>query len=112
MITVMNELDDPVQFGPKQLVPTSKLVRNFSKYLDQALKRPVFISREQEVEAVLINIEEYRELLREEEKVEELYFAVLSLRRLIEHAETLKPTIPMDDVLAEFGLSRDELLEE
>lgn len=64
MNKLIDEFDDPVLFSPTQLVSTSKLVRNLSKYLDQAQKRPIFVSRDQKIEAVLMHIDEYRDLLR------------------------------------------------
>ncbi len=105
------DFDDPVLFGPQQLVPSSKLGKSLGMYLDKAQKRPIFITREHEVEAVLINIDDYRALLLEERKIEELYFAVKALRRLIEHLKSGSPLIDMDEVLKRYGLSRESLAE-
>jgi PHD/YefM family antitoxin component YafN of YafNO toxin-antitoxin module len=102
---------DPVAFGPKQLVSSTKLVRNLSSYIEQSKKRPVFIMRDQEVEAVLVNIDVYRDLLEEEAKVEDLYHAVMTIRRLIEHLKSGEEALGFDDVLNEFGLTRDSLTE-
>lgn len=105
----MNDIEDPVLLSPTQLVSSSKLSKNLGAYLDKIKKRPVFITREQEVEAVLINIDDYRELLIEEQKIEELYFAVLAMRRLVEHFKSPKTLVDTDDVLKRFGLTREEL---
>ncbi len=101
---------DPVVFSPGQLVSSSKLVRSLGAYLDKTKKRPIFITREQEVEAVLINVEEYRELLEEEAKVEDLYHTVIALRRLIEHVKSGKELLDADDVLREFGFTRSDIM--
>jgi len=53
----LKETDDPVIFGPTQLVSSTKLVRNLSSYLDLAQKNPVFVARDQEVEIVIISLE-------------------------------------------------------
>lgn len=106
------DYEDPVMFGPKQLVSSSKLVRNLSSYLDMAQRNPIFVARDQEVEAVLISLEDYRELLREEEKVEELYHAVVALRRLVEHHQTSGQLLLTSEAIAEaIGLPGDVLTE-
>ncbi|NHM28023.1 type II toxin-antitoxin system Phd/YefM family antitoxin [Desulfofundulus sp. TPOSR] len=104
-----NDIEDPVLLSPSQLVSSSKLSKNLGAYLEKIKKRPVFITREQEVEAVLINIDDYRDLLLEEQRVEELYYAVLALRRLFEHFKSHKALVDTDDVLKRFGLTREEV---
>ena len=106
MREALMETDDPVLFGPTQLVSSTKLVRNLSSYLDLAQKKPVFVARDQEVEVVLISIEEYRQLLREEEKVERLYHAVVALRRLVENQKSSQSLLTTDDVLSNLGLDQ------
>ncbi|WP_338835874.1 type II toxin-antitoxin system Phd/YefM family antitoxin [Neomoorella thermoacetica] len=108
---MMHEIDDPVLLSPSQLVSSSKLSKNLGAYLNEARKRPIFVTREQEVEAVLLNLDDYRELLREEQKIEDLYLAVLALRRLAENAETPERLLEMDEVLERFGITREELAE-
>ncbi|KUK10218.1 MAG: Prevent-host-death family protein [Clostridia bacterium 41_269] len=102
--------DDPVLLTPSQLVSSSKLVRSFSSYLNKAKKRPLFITREQEIEAVLISIDEYRRLLEEKLRIEELYDAAAALRRLVEAAEKEQELLSLDDVLKELDLTREELV--
>lgn len=106
-----DDFDDPVMFGPQQLVTSSKLSKSLGSYLDKAQKRPIFVQRENEVEAVLININDYRDLLLEEQKVEDLYLAVKSLRRLVENTKAGTPLIELDDVLKRYGLSKESLAE-
>lgn len=108
---LMAELEDPVMFGPNQLVSSTKLVRNLSTYLNMVQKKPVFVAREQEVEAVLISLEGYRQLLREEEKVEKLYHTVLAIRRLVEHQKSGHQMRGVEAALEAVGLTEDALTE-
>lgn len=55
---------DPVLLSPDQLVSSTKLVRNLSGYLDTAQKKPIFIQRQDQIEAVILSINEYRNLLQ------------------------------------------------
>lgn len=105
---LQGDIEDPIMFGPKQLVSSSKLVRNLSSYLDMAQKSPIFVEREQEIEAVLISIEDYRNLLREEEKVEKLYQYVLSIRRFVEQLQSKDKIISTAEVLHKLGLLSSE----
>lgn len=50
-----------VKFSPEQLVSATKLARNVSDILNTALKYPLFIQRDQEVQWVLMSLKEYRE---------------------------------------------------
>lgn len=112
MNTVMtDDYIDPVVFGPRQLVSSSKLVRSLGSYIDQSKKRPIFITRDQEVEAVLISLEDYRELLQEEMNVEEIYDSVVAVRRLMEHVLSGRDTISADEILKKFGMTREDLTE-
>lgn len=108
----MSEYDDPVLFGPNQLVTSSKLSRNLGEYLTKTEKRPIFIQRDNSVEAVLINIDEYRALLLEEKKVEELYDVVVAVRRLMENVKKSFPLIDNQTVMESFGITEEMLLED
>ncbi|MDN5327177.1 MAG: hypothetical protein PWP41_1873 [Moorella sp. (in: firmicutes)] len=112
MMVMRHEMEDPVLLSPSQLVSSSRLSKNLGAYLNEVRKRPIFVTREQEVEAVLLNLDDYRELLGEEQKMEELYLAVLALRRLAENAKTPENLIEIDEVLKRFGITREELAEE
>ena len=57
-----------VKFSPEQLASTTQIARNLSKYFDGALKRPLFIQRDQEVQWVLISLKEYKEIVGNDEK--------------------------------------------
>ena len=102
---------DPVAFGPKQLVSSSKLVRSLGAYIEQSKKRPIFIMRDNEVEAVLVSIDDYRILLEEEARVEDLYHTVMAYRRIVEHLKSGEELFDLDKVLKEFDLSRHDITE-
>ena len=67
-----NNYIDPVRLSPKQLVNSAKLTRSLAFYIEQAKKRPIFITKNNEVEAVFIGLDEYRKLLAEKLEVEDL----------------------------------------
>lgn len=104
-----NTLEDPILLSLKQLVSTSKLSKNLGKYLNQVQEAPLFVMRGSEPEAVLLNINDYRILLKEEERTEEIHEVILALRRLLEHKITNQNTVSNDDMLLEFGFTRKEL---
>lgn len=51
------------------MVSSSEVVRNFSKMLDQTKEAPLFIMRNNDIEGIMMDIEEYEMLL---EKIEYL----------------------------------------
>jgi PHD/YefM family antitoxin component YafN of YafNO toxin-antitoxin module len=53
----------------EHLVSSSEIVRNFSKMLDKSKEGPLFIMRNNDVEGIMMDIEEYEMLL---EKIEYL----------------------------------------
>jgi hypothetical protein len=63
-------VDDPVKFSPNQLVTSTKLVRSLSHFIDVSKEYPLFIARGDEIEAVIMGIDQYRELLRARKEVE------------------------------------------
>lgn len=58
-------MDDKVRFSPDQLISATQLVRKLSFNLDKALRKPLFIQRNHEVEWVLMSLDEYRKLMRD-----------------------------------------------
>lgn len=60
--------NDPIQITPDQIVSSTKLVRNLSNYLDVSARKPLFVTRYDEIEHVLISIDSYRELLKTKEE--------------------------------------------
>ncbi|MGD0621171.1 MAG: type II toxin-antitoxin system Phd/YefM family antitoxin [Thermacetogeniaceae bacterium] len=110
--TIMHiESDDPVLFGPQQLVSSTKFSKNVGAFLDKTRSKPVFITRDNEVAAVLIGIDDYRNLLREALNVEELGLAVKTLQRVAEHITSGDPLVDMDTVLEKFDLFRQSVHE-
>lgn len=112
MSLVMGDYDDPVLFGPTQLVTSSKLSRNLGEYLNKTEKRPVFIQRDNNIEAVLLNIDEYRALLLEEKKVEDLYDVVLAVRRMLENIKKSSGLLDNQSVMDSFGITEEMLRED
>ncbi len=59
------------------LVSSSEIVRNFSKMLDKAKESPLFITRNNDIEGIIMDIEEYEMLLEKiaylEDKLEDSY---------------------------------------
>lgn len=100
--------EDPVLFGPQQLVSSTKLVRNMSSYLNLAQKKPIFIERDQEVEAVIVSIDTYRELLLEEKKAKEMYLSVRALKRLAEHLKSGEEALNFKEVFKKY-LSEEDM---
>ncbi|MGI5912641.1 MAG: type II toxin-antitoxin system Phd/YefM family antitoxin [Syntrophomonadaceae bacterium] len=111
MSLAMSDYDDPVLFGPAQLVTSSKLSKNLGEYLNKTEKRPIFIQRDNNVEAVLLNIDEYRALLLEERKVEDLYDAVVAVRRLLESVKNHTEFLDNQEVMKSFGITEEMLVE-
>jgi len=88
-----------------QMVSSTDLSRRFRDYLDRTsigLER-LFVTRNNQIEAVLLGIEDYERLAQLEELVEHLEIARLIADRSSE-SET-----DLDTLLAEEGLSLDEL---
>jgi hypothetical protein len=59
-------MNDPVKFSPSQLVSSTQLARGLSQQLDKAMKVPLFIQRDQEVQWVLMSLDEYRRIIDKE----------------------------------------------
>lgn len=106
---ILSDYDDPVQFGPTQLVTSSKLSKNLGEFLNKTDQKPIFIQRGNNVEAVLLSIDEYRSLLFEEQKINEIYDEVLAMRRLLEFTKNKLSFIDNDDVMKHFAISPDML---
>lgn len=53
------------------MVSSSEIVRNFSKMLDKTKEAPLFITRNNDIEGIMMDIEEYEMLLEKIEYLEE-----------------------------------------
>ncbi|MEW6662071.1 MAG: type II toxin-antitoxin system Phd/YefM family antitoxin [Bacillota bacterium] len=86
----------------KSLVPISDMANRFSKYFKQLKEKsdPIFIMKNNSIEAVMLNVEDYEKLLEIQESYEELQLADLALRRL----EKPKLGQSLEDILAERGI--------
>lgn len=96
-----------IALSRKSLVPISDLSNSFSKYYRKlkAQSEPLFIMKNNSIEAVMLNVEDYERLLEAQEMYEELQLADIALRRLE------KPTLGQDfeEILAERGLSIESI---
>ncbi|MBM7556541.1 type II toxin-antitoxin system Phd/YefM family antitoxin [Halanaerobacter jeridensis] len=54
------------------MVSSSEVVRNFSKMLDKSKENPLFIMRNNDIEGIMMDIEEYEMLLEKIEYLENL----------------------------------------
>lgn len=85
------------------LVQISEMANGFSKHFRRLKEQsePLFIMKNNNIEAVMLNVDEYERLIVAQELYEELQLADLALRRLE------KPILGQDfeAILAERGLS-------
>ncbi len=63
----------------ENMISSTEVVRNFSKVLDKSKESPVFIMRNNDIEGIMMDIEEYEMLLEKieylENKLEDAYIA-------------------------------------
>lgn len=109
MTVTMTEEKDPVRLAPSDLVSSSKLTRSLATYLDAVRKRPLFITRGQEVDAVLISLDEYRSLLAEQVWLEDMFEEVLALKRTVTFALSGARTLSTAEVMAKFDISQSDV---
>ncbi len=57
-LPTMDKKKESVWLTPEDLVPASKLARSVGSFLDSAKERPLFITRGQEIDAVLIGLDD------------------------------------------------------
>ena len=109
MSILTTEERDPVRLAPTDLVSSSKLTRSVATYLDAAKKRPLFITRGQEVDAVLLSLDEYRSLLAEQIWLEGMLEEVHALKRAVTFALSGAKTLSTAEVMEEFGISQADI---
>src|SRR5690625_2463265 len=88
-----------------QMISSTDAARRFSEYLDRTrtLSDRLFITRNNEIQAVLLSIEDFERLAELEELVEHLELAQLVVERQDE------PETTLDQLIAQEGLTVDEL---
>ena len=96
-----------IALNRKSLVPISDIANSFSKYFRRLKEQsePLFIMKNNSIEAVMLNVDDYERLLEAQEMYEELQLADIALRRLE------RPTLGQDfeEILAERGLSIESI---
>lgn len=109
-LVMADEPRDPVLMRPSDLVTSSKLARSVGSYLDAAQKGPLFITRGQEVDAVLLSLDEYRSLLMEQNQLDEMLDVLLSMKRLLNHLLAGQPKLlSTEEVMAQLGISQADV---
>lgn len=96
-----------IALNRKSLIPISEMANSFSKHF-RMLKEdsePLFIMKNNNIEAVMLNVDDYERLIEAQELYEELQLADMALRRL----EKPKLGQDFDIILAERGLSIDSI---
>lgn len=88
------------------MISSTDMARRFAEYLDRARQRDerLFVTRNNEIEAVLLNVEDFERLAEFEEIVEHLLVAKLAEARRNE-----PEVIDLEALLQEEGLNPDEL---
>lgn len=89
-----------------QMVSSTEMARHFAEYLDRAAKRSdrLYITRNNEIEGVLMGIGDFERLAELEEIVEHL-----TIGRLVETRRSEPEVIDLEALLREEGLDPDEL---
>jgi len=96
-----------ISYARNEIISSSKTAKNLGQILKSLktgkLKRAV-ISKNNELEAVILPIDDYEDILETVELIEHIQIAKLVNERVNE-----LPEISLDDVLESSGISRNEL---
>jgi prevent-host-death family protein len=89
-----------------QMVSSTDMARRFAEYLDRVVKtsQPLYITRNNEFQAVLLSIDDYERLADFEEIIEHLTIA-----RLVETRQNETEVVELEALLRKEGLDPDEL---
>ena len=106
----MDKKKESVWLTPEDLVPASKLARSVGSFLDSAKERPLFITRGQEIDAVLIGLDDYRTLLHELDSLEDLSDTLTAMKRYLNYLMSEgKTTCSMEELMAQAGITQAEV---
>lgn len=91
----------------RQMVSSTDMARRFAEYLDRAGEKAerLYVTRNNQIEAVLLNVEDFERLQAFEEIVEHLLVAKLVADRRNED----EVEVDLEALLLEEGLDLDEL---
>lgn len=96
-----------ISYTRNEIISSSKTAKNLGQILDSLkkgkLKRAV-ISKNNELEAVILPIERYEEIMDMAELIEHIQIA-----KLVKERENELPEISLDDVLESCGIKRNEI---
>ena len=85
----------------ENMVSSTDVVRNFSKMLDKSKESPVFIMRNNDIEGIMMDIEEYEMLLEKIEYLENQLEDAYIMKDLKERKEgfDIKDAVKEDEVM-------------
>lgn len=98
-----------LEFTEDQMVPARELNRRPGNCLDRAQQKDLIVQREGRSIAALVGYQRYRMLRKLEIALEDAALILEARRRLKGFASNPAQTYSLDDVLAENGLSDDEV---
>lgn len=95
-----------LKLSRSQMISSTDMGRRFAEYLDRARRglERLFVTRNNEIEAVLIGIEDYERLLELEELVESL-----AIDKLVKSRRGEPEVGDLEALLREEGLTEDDL---
>lgn len=95
-----------LKLARKQMISSSEMARRFAEYLDRAREQAerLFVTRNNQIEAVLLGVEDFERLSEFEEIVEHLLVA-----GLIEARRNDPEVSDLEALLQQEGLDPDEL---
>ncbi len=95
--------------GDATIATVTDLRRSATDLLERALAgESVVLQRNAEPVGVLLDFGRYQRMVEAEEKLENLELLLLALKREADVASGREALIPLDEVMAEFGMSREE----
>jgi len=96
-----------ITYSRTEIIPSSKTAKNLGQILENLKKGIIeraIVSRNNELEAVILPIKRYEEIMEMAEVLEHLEIA-----KLIQEREKEEPTISFDEVLEKSGIHRNEI---
>ncbi|HEX9973946.1 MAG TPA: hypothetical protein VGD14_17885 [bacterium] len=96
-----------ISYSRTEIISSSKTAKNLSQILENLKKGIIeraIVSRNNELEAVILPIKRYEEIMEMAEVLEHLEIA-----KLIKERENEEPAISFDEVLEKSGFHRNEI---
>lgn len=96
-----------ITYSQAEIIPSSKTAKNLGQILENLKKGIIeraIVSRNNELEAVILPIKRYEEIMEMAEILEHIEIA-----KLIQEREKEEATISFDEVLEKSGIHRNEI---